>query len=55
MLLGSEEHWAFISVVLEDQASGAMHGDAGTKDHTYSRHEVEVLIAMAAGLLTIVP
>jgi hypothetical protein len=32
-----------------------MHGDAGTKDHVYSRHEVEALIAMAAVLLSIVP
>jgi hypothetical protein len=49
------ERWAFIRASLEDQASGAMHTDAGTKDHAYSRHEVEALIAMTAGLLTIVP
>lgn len=51
----AEERWALIRAALEDQASGAMHGDAGTKDHAYSRHEVEALIAMTAGLLTIVP
>ena len=49
------ERRAFIRAALEDQASGAMHTDAGTKDHAYSRHEVEALIAMAADLLTIVP
>jgi hypothetical protein len=49
------ERWAVIRAALEDQASGAMHGDAGTKDHVYSRREVEALIALAAGLLSIVP
>lgn len=51
----ADERWAFIRWGLEEQASGAMHTDAGTKDYVYSRHEVEALIAMAAGLLTIVP
>ncbi|PRY35120.1 hypothetical protein [Umezawaea tangerina] len=50
----ADERWALIRSALEDQASGAMHGDAGTKDYDYSRAEVEVLIAMTAALLRIV-
>jgi len=40
---------------MEDQASGAMHVDRGTKDHKYTRAEVEVLIAMTAALLCVMP
>ncbi|MFC3736990.1 hypothetical protein ACFOS3_07935 [Paractinoplanes deccanensis] len=47
------ERWAFIRAALEDQASGAMHGDAGTKDYEYSRTEVETLIAMTAALVRV--
>ena len=31
---------------LEDQASGAVHVDPGTRDHVYNRAEAETLIAM---------
>jgi hypothetical protein len=51
----ADERWAWIRSALEDQASGALHGDAGTKDYAYSRAEVVALIAMTAALLTIVP
>lgn len=51
----ADERWAWIRSALEDQASGALHGDAGTKDYTYSRAEVETLIGMTAALLNIVP
>lgn len=51
----ADERWALIRSALEDQASGAMHTDAGTKDYKYSRHEVEALIALTAALLTVVP
>lgn len=51
----SDERWAFIRAALEDQASGALHVDAGTKDHVYSRTEVETLIGMTAALLGVVP
>jgi len=47
----TEERWALIRSALEDQASGAMHTDPGTKDHTYTRTEAEVLIAATASLL----
>lgn len=33
---------------MEDQASGAMHVDPGTRDHVYTRAEVETLVAMTA-------
>ncbi|MGA5509462.1 hypothetical protein [Streptomyces umbrinus] len=46
-----EERWAWIRSALEDQASGALHKDAVTKNFTYSRIEAETLIAMAAALL----
>jgi hypothetical protein len=32
-----------------------MHVDPGTKDYTYSRTEVEALIAIAAALLNVLP
>jgi hypothetical protein len=35
---------------MEDQASGAMHVDVGTKNHKYTRGEVEALIAMTEAL-----
>jgi hypothetical protein len=38
---------------MEDQASGAMHVDLGTKDYKYTRAEVEALIAMSAALLCV--
>ncbi len=44
-----DERWALVRSVLEDQASGAMHADPGTKDHTYTH--AEVLIAATAALL----
>ncbi|MFB8242867.1 hypothetical protein ACFC58_40665 [Kitasatospora purpeofusca] len=47
----AEERWALVRAALEDQASGAMHTDPGTRDHTYSRAEAEVLIAATAALL----
>jgi hypothetical protein len=51
----ADERWAWIRSALEDQASGALHRDAGTKDYSYSRTEVETLIGMTAALLRIVP
>jgi hypothetical protein len=51
----ADERWAFIRSALEDQASGAMHADAGTKDYKYTRAEVEALMAMTAALLCVVP
>jgi hypothetical protein len=53
--LTAGERWALIRAAMEDQASGAMHVDPGTKDHTYSRAEVETLIAMTAALLRAMP
>ena len=53
--LTADERWALIRAAMEDQASGAMHVDPGTKDYKYTRAEVETLIAMTAGLLCIVP
>jgi hypothetical protein len=50
-----DERWALIRAAMEDQASGAMHVDPGTKDHDYTRTEVETLIAMTAALLRVVP
>jgi hypothetical protein len=49
------ERWAVIRAAAEDQASGAMHVDPGTKDYTYSRIEVETLIAITAALLNVLP
>ena len=49
------ERWAQIRAAMELQASGAMHVDAGTKDYTYTRGEVEALIAMTAALSTVMP
>jgi hypothetical protein len=40
---------------VEDQASGAMHVDPGTRDHAYTRAEAETLIAMTAALLPVMP
>jgi hypothetical protein len=51
----ADERWALIRAAMEDQASGAMHVDPGTKDYKYTRAEVETLIAMTAALLCIVP
>src|ERR1039457_1594596 len=53
--LTADERWALIRAAMEDQASGAMHVDPGTKDYKYTRAEVETRIAMTAGLLCIVP
>lgn len=50
-----DERWALIRSAMEDQASGAMHVDPGTRDHVYTRAEVEVLIAMTAALLCAMP
>lgn len=50
-----DERWALIRSAMEDQDSGAMHVDPGTKDHVYTRAEVEVLIAMTAALLGVMP
>ena len=50
-----EERWALIRAAMEDQASGAMHVDPGTRDHTYIRAEVETLIAMTGALLCVMP
>jgi hypothetical protein len=47
------ERWALIRAALEDQASGAMHVDPGTRDYKYTRAEVETLIGMTAALLRI--
>ena len=51
----ADERWAWIRSALEEQAGGAMHVDAGTRDYKYSRIEVETLIAMTAALLCVVP
>jgi hypothetical protein len=51
----ADERWASIRAAMEDQASGAMHVDPGTRDYKYTRAEVEALIAMTAALLSIVP
>lgn len=50
----ADERWAWIRSAMEDQASGALHNDAGTKDYVYSRADVEGLIGMTAALLHIV-
>ncbi|WP_042428096.1 hypothetical protein [Streptacidiphilus anmyonensis] len=51
----AEERWSKIRSALEHQAGGALHNDLGTKDHTYSRNEAEVLIAQTAALLRLLP
>jgi hypothetical protein len=51
----ADERWALIRAALEDQASGAMHVDVGTKDYKYTRAEVEALIAMTAALSSVMP
>lgn len=53
--LTADERWARIRAGMEDQASGAMHVDPGTKDYKYTRTEVETLIAMTAALLCVMP
>jgi hypothetical protein len=50
-----EERWAWIRAGLADQASGATHKDATTKNFHYSRAEAEVLISMTTALLRLVP
>jgi hypothetical protein len=50
-----DERWALIRAAIEDQASGAMHVDPGTRDHAYTRAEAETLIAMTAALLPVMP
>ena len=49
------ERWALIRAAMEDQASGAMHVDPGTKDYKYTKAEAETLIAMTAALLRVMP
>ncbi|MFF8535337.1 hypothetical protein ACF07B_25905 [Streptomyces sp. NPDC015532] len=51
----ADERWARIRADLEHQASGALHTDAGTRHHTYSRGEAETLIAATAALLRLLP
>lgn len=51
----ADERWAWIRSAVADQASGALHIDAGTKDYAYTRAEAETVIAIAAALLRIVP
>lgn len=51
--LTADERWALIRAAMEDQASGAMHVDLGTKDYKYTRAEVEALMAMSAALLCV--
>lgn len=51
--LTAGERWALIRAAIEDQASGAMHVDPGTSNYTYTRTEVETLIAMTAALLRV--
>lgn len=53
--LTADERWALIRAAMEDQASGAMHVDPGTKAYKYNRAEVEALIAMTAALLCVMP
>ena len=50
-----DERWAWIRSALDDQASGAVHNDAVTKTFSYTRDDAEVLIAMTAALLRLVP
>jgi hypothetical protein len=49
----ADERWALIRAAMEDQASGAMHVDPGTRNYNYTRTEVETLIAMTAALLRV--
>lgn len=42
-------------LALEDQASGAVHAEAVTRSFVYTREDAEVLIAMAAALLRLMP
>jgi len=49
----ADERWALIRAAMEDQASGAMHVDPGTRNYKYTRTEVETLIAMTAALLRV--
>jgi len=51
----ADERWALIRSAMEDQASGAMHVDVGTKDYKYTRAEVEALIAITAALSSVIP
>ena len=51
----ADERWALIRAAMDDQASGAMHVDPGTRDYRYTRAEVETLIAMTAALLRVMP
>lgn len=51
----ADERWALIRSAMEDQASGAMHVDVGTRDYRYTRAEVEALIAMTAALSGVMP
>jgi hypothetical protein len=51
--LTADERWAPIWAAMEDQASGAMHVDPGTKDYKYTRTEKQALIAMTAALLCV--
>jgi hypothetical protein len=50
-----DERWAWIRSALHDQASGALHADAVTRNFDYSAAEAETLISMTAALLRIVP
>ncbi|MFJ7078461.1 hypothetical protein [Streptomyces sp. NPDC098781] len=45
------ERWAWIRSALEDQASGALHKDAVTREFKYSRTDAETMITAAAALL----
>jgi len=51
----AEERWSKIRSALEHQAGGALHNHLGTKDHTYTRTEAEVLLAQTAALLRLLP
>lgn len=50
-----DERWAWVRSALDDQASGAVHADEVTKTFVYTPEEAEVLIAMTAALLGLVP
>lgn len=47
----ADERWSLVRSALEEQAGGALHKDAGTKGHVYSRIEAETLIAATTALL----
>jgi hypothetical protein len=53
--LTAADRWVLIRAAMEDQASGAMHVDPGTKDYKYTRAEAETLIGMTAALLCVMP